>query len=146
MALEDVLKQIKDKFGASISDVAEVAPNQAFVTVSPENVVEVVRGMFEGMGGRLATCTALDERDCVEVLYHFCFDSEKCTITLKAAAKKPHPVLDSVAPYIPGAENIEKEMHDLLGVDFKNHPGMKRFILADDWPEGVYPLRRDYSK
>ncbi|MHC4487438.1 MAG: NADH-quinone oxidoreductase subunit C [Planctomycetota bacterium] len=32
-----------------------------------------------------------------------------------------------------------------MGIDIKNHPNLKRLILADDWPEGVYPLRKDLS-
>ena len=33
----------------------------------------------------------------------------------------------------------------LQGIDFKNHPNLERLILADDWPEGVYPLRKDWK-
>ena len=44
---------------------------------------------------------------------------------------------------IPGAEWIEREMHDLYGINFKNHPRLERLILADDWPEGNYPLRKE---
>ncbi|MHC5035633.1 MAG: NADH-quinone oxidoreductase subunit C [Planctomycetota bacterium] len=38
---------------------------------------------------------------------------------------------------------MEREMNDLLGIVFEGHPDPRRLILADDWPEGVYPLRRD---
>ncbi|MHA1469845.1 MAG: NADH-quinone oxidoreductase subunit C, partial [Candidatus Asgardarchaeia archaeon] len=38
-----------------------------------------------------------------------------------------------------------REIHDVLGIDFKNHPNLERLILADDWPEGVYPLRKEYK-
>jgi Ni,Fe-hydrogenase III component G len=43
---------------------------------------------------------------------------------------------------IKGAEFIEREMHDLLGIDFPGHPNLVRLILPEDWPDGVYPLRR----
>ncbi|MHC1629175.1 MAG: NADH-quinone oxidoreductase subunit C [Candidatus Nezhaarchaeales archaeon] len=33
-------------------------------------------------------------------------------------------------------------MHDLMGIVFKGHPNLERLVLPDDWPEGVYPLRR----
>ena len=42
----------------------------------------------------------------------------------------------------PAAEWIEREMWELLGIDFKNHPDMRHLLLDDDWPEGNYPLRR----
>jgi Ni,Fe-hydrogenase III component G len=47
---------------------------------------------------------------------------------------------------IPGAEWIEREIHDILGIEIKHHPNMRRLVLADDWPEGVYPLRKDLKR
>ena len=41
---------------------------------------------------------------------------------------------------------IEREISELLGIKFKNHPDMRRLLLSDEWPEGVYPLRRDYQE
>ena len=37
-------------------------------------------------------------------------------------------------------------MHEILGINFKGHPDLKRLLLPDDWPDGVYPLRRDYKE
>ena len=118
--------------------------NQAFITVPVERIVEANRILAEQPGVRFAICTGLDTRDAVEVLYHFCLDPEHYTVTLKTSAAKPFPELDSITGVIPAAETIEREMMDLLGVKFRNHPRPERFILSDDWPEGVYPLRRDY--
>jgi NADH:ubiquinone oxidoreductase subunit C len=42
------------------------------------------------------------------------------------------------------AEWIEREMWELLGIRFRNHPDLRHLLLSDDWPEGKYPLRRDY--
>ena len=64
-------------------------------------------------------------------------------MTVRASAAKPTPEIDSVATITEGANWIEREIHDLLGVNFRGHPDMRRLILADDWPEGFYPLRRD---
>jgi len=37
-------------------------------------------------------------------------------------------------------------MHELLGIYFIGHPDLSRLLLADEWPEGVYPLRKDYKE
>jgi NADH-quinone oxidoreductase subunit C len=50
-----------------------------------------------------------------------------------------------VVSLLPGAVLYEREVHDLLGVVFDGHPSLERLILPDDWPEGVYPLRKDYK-
>ena len=44
------------------------------------------------------------------------------------------------------AEWIEREMWELLGISFRDHPDLRHLVLQDDWPEGKYPLRRDYRK
>jgi Ni,Fe-hydrogenase III component G len=68
-------------------------------------------------------------------------------VTVKAFIRdRENPAIESIAPFLPGAEWIEREVHDELGIDFKNHPDLRRLILADDWPEGVYPLRKEVKK
>jgi NADH-quinone oxidoreductase subunit C len=37
-------------------------------------------------------------------------------------------------------------MHDILGIRFTGHPNLKKLLLPEEWPEGVYPLRRDYEE
>jgi len=117
---------------------------RVYVDVPPENSLEANRIIFEEFGGRLATASGKDGRDRVEVLYHYCFDQLNVVVTIRTWGLKPMPEVDSVAQLFPGANFIEREMFDLLGIRFRNHPDPRRLILADDWPEGVYPLRRDY--
>ena len=62
----------------------------------------------------------------------------EATSTPKAEATLP-----ALTPVVPAAEWIEREMKDLLGITFEGHPRPERLILSDDWPEGVYPLRKD---
>jgi Ni,Fe-hydrogenase III component G len=70
-----------------------------------------------------------------------------CVINLRAFIRdREKPAIESITPFLPAAEWIEREIHDILGIDFKNHPNLKRLILADDWPEGVYPMRKEVKK
>jgi NADH-quinone oxidoreductase subunit C len=89
--------------------------------------------------------TGIEVRDGIEVNYHVCFDGDTLVITLSALAPWPEPSLESVAQDIPGALWIEREIHDILGVSFTGHPDMRRLVLPDDWPEGVYPLRKGFE-
>ena len=67
---------------------------------------------------------------------------EKAEVMLPTM-KKPKLEVESLAGIIKGTEWIEREINELLGVTFKNHPNMIHLILPEDWPKGNYPLRRD---
>jgi len=50
------------------------------------------------------------------------------------------------SPYFEAANWVEREINELLGISFTGHPDMRKLLLPDDWPEGVYPLRADYEE
>jgi len=116
-----------------------------YVDVAPQYSREANRILFEEFEGRLATATGMDTPLRIEVLYHYCLDTDGIVVTLRTWTDKDQCELDSVATLFEGANFIEREIHDLLGVRFRHHPDPRRLILADNWPEGVYPLRRDFA-
>jgi NADH:ubiquinone oxidoreductase subunit C len=82
----------------------------------------------------------------MEILYHFLIEDINLMISLRVKLQKPKLEIDSLVPVFEGANWIEREMHEILGINFKGHPDLKRLLLPDDWPDGVYPLRRDYKE
>jgi NADH:ubiquinone oxidoreductase subunit C len=56
---------------------------------------------------------------------------------------KEKPVLDTLCDIWRTTEFLEREVFDLFGINFNNHPDMRRIFLEEDW-DG-YPLRKDYS-
>ena len=52
-------------------------------------------------------------------------------------------VLPSITHIYPGTENMEREIYDMFGIGFQDHPDMTRILMPDEW-EG-HPLRRDYA-
>jgi len=143
VSLTELVGTIREGLADSILALEERSPRRVWVTVRPEHIREVALFLFEEAEGRLATVSGVDGRDDVDLLYHFCFDSLKGVVTVRTSAAKPTPEIDSIATIVEGANWVEREIHDLLGVNFRGHPDMRRLILADDWPEGFYPLRRD---
>jgi len=140
-----LVQRILDRVGRCIERVREDRPNRVFLEIAPAHNLEVARVLFWDLGARLATISGVDLRDSVEINYHFCFDAEHCVVTVKTWADKPDPHIESLAPIITGAQWVEREINDLIGCTFDHHPGLTRLILADDWPEGVHPLSREYQ-
>ena len=138
--LNSKLLEIKDK----LIDIKQTTDNRIFLLCEAENSFAVSKFLFEDVPLRFVTATGIDSEDCFEILYHFSNDETGCFVTVKAFIRdRENPAIESIAPFLPAAEWIEREIHDILGIDFNNHPDMRRLILADDWPEGVYPLRKD---
>jgi len=137
--LNNKLAEIKDK----LTKMELKSDTRIYLYCEGENSYAVNKFLFEDVPLRFVIATGIDSDDCFEVLYHYAYDQIGCIITLKAFIRdREKPVIESIAPFLPGAEWIEREIHDILGIDFKNHPDMRRLILADDWPEGIYPLRK----
>ena len=142
---EQWVKDLQKRLESFQVSVATRGNRRIYVDVPPQYSREANRILFEEFEGRLATATGMDTPSRIEVLYHYCLDSDGLVVTLRTWADKPECELDSVATVFEGANFIEREMHDLLGVHFRHHPDPRRLLLADNWPEGVYPLRRDFA-
>ena len=134
------------ELGDAVVAVEQCDERRGVARIDPERTLEVARKLFAMDGSRLGTATGIDVRDGIDVLYHWCFEPSGAVITLKVLAARPDLTLESIATHVPAANWIEREMHDLLGANFRNHPDMRRLILDDSWPEGVYPLRKDFDQ
>ncbi len=140
------LSAIKDRFGSMLRDIFEHNDRRIYITVDKKDIPAVCRFMFEDRGGRLATVSGIDTRSGIELLYHFMYPADHQMITVKTKVKKPSPEIESIGVFLPAAIWIEREIFDILGVVFTNHPDPRRLIMADNWPEGVYPFRRDFKE
>jgi Ni,Fe-hydrogenase III component G len=99
--------------------------------------------MLDEYAARFQIATGVDTPEGYEVMYHWALDDNDCVITFRAVLPHDEPRVDSIAPICPAAEWIEREMWELLGIEFKGHPDMRHLLLADEWPEGNYPMRRN---
>ncbi|KPK84133.1 MAG: hypothetical protein AMJ81_06425 [Phycisphaerae bacterium SM23_33] len=144
--LEGFVGEVLGALGDAVIGVERCDERRGFARIDPQRTVEVARRMLAMAGTRLATATGIDVRDGIDVLYHWCIEPQGVVVTLKVLAAGPEMTVDSIAPVVPAANWIEREMHDLLGANFRGHPDMRRLILDDSWPEGVYPLRKDFDQ
>ncbi|HOW35016.1 MAG TPA: NADH-quinone oxidoreductase subunit C [Candidatus Omnitrophota bacterium] len=142
----EILKDLTDRFKQDIVGVFEKSPKRIYIEIKKEALVRVVLHVFRELGARFNTASGVDVRDHMEMLYHFTFDKIDAVFTFRIKLDKSNLEIDSLTPYFEGANWIERETTEVLGITFKNHPDMRRLLLPEDWPEGVYPLRRDYKE
>jgi NADH-quinone oxidoreductase subunit C len=77
------------------------------------------------------------------VVYHLTSTRHGHTVVLKVwTADRENPVVDSLSDMWKGADFLEREVYDLLGISFQGHPDLRRLFLDKSWG---FPLRKDYS-
>ncbi len=93
----------------------------------------------------LCAITGLDEGDGFAIVYHVA-SPDGIVFNLKTKVPREAPVISSVSGLFRCAEIYERELIDLLGITVEGLPHGKRYPLPDDWPDGQYPLRKDWNK
>ncbi len=116
-----------------------------YLSIKPSEAYGLARYLFEEKKMRLSIATGIDTRDGIEILYHFSDDPIGTYYTIKTSVPKDNLKIKSLTDFLPAANWIEREIHELLGIDFVGHPNLAPLLTSDDWPKGSYPLRRDYE-
>ena len=145
MVESDVIQQIQEGLSGKIVKFFQKSPRRYYVDLKPQDIPEGASVLFKELGARFQIATGIHTPEGFEILYHFAFDSLDKVVTLKTLLDKDRPEIESIASIIKGAEWIEREMWELLGISFKNHPDLRHLLLRDDWPEGDFPLRQKAS-
>jgi NADH-quinone oxidoreductase subunit C len=77
-----------------------------------------------------------------EVVYHLYSTAHGHAAMLSATVPRDRPVVPTVSGIWPIAHWQEREVYDLLGILYDDHPDLRRLFLEDDW--SGFPLRKDY--
>lgn len=115
------------------------------LNVTTGNLLEEIWRLKEE-GALLLTAGAVDSPDSAggfEVYFVFAMPQGE-TIQVKLVLPGNNPAYPSITPMFPSAHWLEREMKDLMGITPDGHPDPRRVAVHPDWPEGVYPLRKEF--
>lgn len=146
MSRDQVLKDLKHRFGDDILEVFDKSPSRVYIGLKPRAVAWVGIHIFREMGARFNIATGTDTPEGIEILYHFTIEDLNLMLNLRVLLDRENPVVPSLGKHIEAVNWIERELMELLGITFEGHPDPRRLLLPDDWPEGVFPLRQDYTE
>ena len=139
---EGTLDSLIEDLGTKLKKVFKKTSRRVYFDVEASDLLDVAKHILGVDGVRYAIATGIDTPAGFEVLHHFGFDKDDMMVSVRVLTDRDNPTLPSVATVTKAAEWIEREMHDLLGITFRDHPDMRRLILPEDWPDDVFPLRR----
>jgi Ni,Fe-hydrogenase III large subunit/NADH:ubiquinone oxidoreductase subunit C len=137
----DLISLIQSKFGDKVQieldklGTATIIANKGL----HHEVIQVMLNVDEKTG--VTAITGIDLGASIGVYYHM--HTSNSFFTVKVEVPKENPKLQTIVNLHPGAAFHELEVADLLGVVFEGHPTSGHFVLSENWPQGVYPLRKD---
>jgi len=145
MNIDEALKNITDHFGSRILKVSRKSAKRAYMDIYPKDIVDVARYIFKDISFRFNIASAVDDFDGLEIIYHFSHDASGAVISVRALIKdKTDPHIDTITEVTRSAWWIEREIHELFGIEFDGNKDLRPLLLPDDWPAGVYPLRKNF--
>ncbi len=136
------------------SEVKRPEANRIDFYLPVENLHAAVETLVKEGWGYLAAITGLDApaaavsegepaEGSVEVLYQFCEGAAIATLRVKMLYS--NAVLPTVCDLLPAATLYEREIIEMFGVTIQDTPNTDHLLLPDDWPAGVYPLRKSFT-
>ena len=160
---EEIFEILKKEFGDSILALDKETPTEPIISVDPLQIHKVgtfLRDNDEMKFDSLMCLSGVDDADgtkvkeedgsetiqggTLSVYYHLHSVSIKHKITLKVSAQREDAKVESVENVWKCADWHEREAYDMFGINFLNHPDLRRILMPYDWEAG-YPLRKDYK-
>ena len=141
---KELVEKLQADFPAAIEILGENSPYN--IVVNKENLLEVLEYLKKDNQydfSMLNNLTAVDYKDYLEVVYHLYSYNKKHMTVIKVKLDKEKPNIESVFSLWKTADFQEREVFDLFGIWFKNHPNMRRVLLPEDF-EG-HPLLKDFQ-
>lgn len=140
---EETINGLKTKFDRDILDAYIASDTRANIRVPAEALPGICRYLYQELRFRFIIASALESKKGFEIYYHFSDDTAGCIYNLHVILPAEKPEIESLTFLFEAASWIEREMHELLGINFLNHPNLEKLISQGNWAEGVYPLRKD---
>lgn len=140
LKLEQVAKAME-----GLGTAEQVRSNRVKVTLPLAKLREAIQRAQRDLAcDHLVQISAADNGKSFDLIYHL-EGAHRTIVALAVEVPRDKPEAPSSFDLLPPAGIYERQIHDLLGIVFQGHPGLKRIILNEDWPQNEFPLRKDWK-
>ena len=160
MKLEELLNSAETLVAPWTVGLTRFEGRRLDIVLKREDLVAAVAALMVGPWGYLAAITGLDLpwpkmppkadappapplEDQLEVLYHFVEGA--AVVTLRVRVPYSDARVPSICGPVPTATLYERELQEMFGITVEGTPVTDKLLLPDDWPDGVYPLRKSFK-
>lgn len=143
--LKKTVDQLTGKFSDKIIDIYQ-STGDTYVRIEPDSVPEIFSYLKNDLDyvylSDLFGADRYTSEDRFEVIYNLISFKTGARLFVKVWLEEENPELESVTKVWPSANWLEREVYDMYGVHFKNHPDLRRMYLPEDFQ--YYPLRKEF--
>jgi NADH:ubiquinone oxidoreductase subunit C len=133
---------LKLNFNSDISKIVVQQRKRLVVHIRKEALPEIANYFLDELSYRFIIATGMVSDDGFEIIYHFSDDRTGYIVNLLTTLPENKPEIESLANIINAANWIEREIHELFGIRFINHPNLTKLISDGNWKESEFPYAR----
>jgi NADH-quinone oxidoreductase subunit C/D len=148
--MQPLIETLITRFPETVLSVeADAARAEVTLLVAAERLLDLARFLHDAPDASFDHLTDIcsvdypEDRQRFEVVYQLKSLSHNRRLRVKARVSEDDPTIASVTSVWRGAEFLEREVYDMMGIRFTGHPDLRRILLPEDYAEG-YPLRKDF--
>jgi NADH-quinone oxidoreductase subunit C len=140
-----ILQELQTRFTQEILDSRARSERRVTLRIDPAALLPLSEHLFKELGFRFIIASALHTKRGFEIYYHFSYDKTGLVLNLHVILDQDKPEIDSLSNMFEATNWIEREMHELFGIDFINHPNLEQLLSEGNWATGEYPYRKKFK-
>jgi NADH-quinone oxidoreductase subunit C len=145
MHTNSIIEKLRESFNSDILEIIIKNQKRIIITINKNSIINIASYLYKTEKLRFIIASALHTKKGFEIHYHFSNDTEGLILNIHVVLDKDNPEIESLSNMFSASDWIEREMHELFGINFLNHPNQEKLISEGNWAEGVYPMRKEFK-
>ena len=142
MTKDLIIKDLNKIFNRDILGTVIRSEKRITIDIQPGSIVKMAEYLKKKKEFRFIIASALHTKKGIEIFYNYSLDQKGLVMNLHLILDAKNPEIESLSNMLESANWIEREMHELFGINFLNHPNQEKLLSEGNWAEGVYPYRK----
>jgi Ni,Fe-hydrogenase III large subunit/Ni,Fe-hydrogenase III component G len=143
-----MVEEIRKQFPKMVITTSSIRGNTWLIELSKENLPAVLEYAHNVQGGNLLTMVATDRVDIEDdylIDYVLGWYELGQILVFRAKTRRGEETFNSITPFVPCADWYEREAKESLGLIPVGHPNPRKLLMADDWPDDLFPMRKGFK-
>ena len=148
MNYSDLITKLTEAFRDDIYSETVLNLNEIYVEANPEKILDICIYLNSELRYPFVSMFANDEKSiCGKYAVYYVFEDRENSLllTVKTLIDPAKMEIQSICSKVHAAALYEREIKDLFGITPVGHPNAKRLVFHSNWPEGEFPLRKEFD-